>query len=90
MKQAVPQPATFAEAVVAQLGVEPMLLNDMIDRLRDHWRRVRPFEVEQILREAGAHFRSRKHASGVAVYVASEPFDQVETFRHGIKPVERY
>ncbi len=81
---------SFAEAVLEVVSERPMLVADLVSELRERsWRNVRAEEVESVLREFGAHLRARTHGAGIAVYVATAPFTEVET-RHGVKPVRTY
>ena len=76
----------FETSVVAG-AAKPVLLNDLVSSLREQgWRNVSVWQVEQILKAAGAHIGSRKHGAGVAIYAAMVPFTQVAT-RHGMRPV---
>ena len=81
----------FEEDVRSLVIKRPRLLNEIVASLRGpsfrmntypvescrRWRGVRAEEVEQIMRDAGFHFRSREHGAGVAVYVSTQSFDTV-------------
>lgn len=88
----------FAEDVLSLVGEEPVLLSEVVDALRGgrscrsrgrscesgrSWRNVREDEVERVLRDFGAHLRSRRYGSGRAIYVATAPFETVVDYRHG-------
>jgi len=91
----------FVEDVLSMIGVEPVLLRDLVGGLRGSyfsslspasgrtWRGVRPDEVEDVLRASGAFLACREHGAGIAIYVATEPFGEV-WYRRGYVPVRLY
>jgi hypothetical protein len=84
-----PAPELLAEDVLSLIGSTPVILNDLIGALRGsmrspmslesdrRWRNVRTGDVEGLLREYGAYLMCRDHGAGLAVYVASAPFETV-------------
>ncbi len=82
---------TFEETVIEMVTEKPILFNELIKKVRTKWRGVNEDRVESILKEFGAHLRCRRFASGLAVYVASVPFETVLDERHYKEvPVREY
>jgi hypothetical protein len=88
--------ARFVEDVLSCIGSKPVLVNDVVARLRHaelpskrSWKNVRVEVVEGILRSNGACLGFRTHGAGIAIYVAAAAFREVQT-RHGMRPVRPY
>lgn len=88
----------FAEDVMSLVGDKPALLSDLIGALRGSWRcgisgpvsgrrwsNLREDDVIATLADFGAYFGAIRYASGLATYVASAPFSEVQPLRR--KPV---
>lgn len=91
-RQAEAMELRLQEALIAVLSAKPKLISDVINDLRDKgWKRLNEENVTREIRKLGGHLMCRRHASGIAVYAATERFTEVtERRRYKIVPVEPY
>lgn len=86
----------FTTDILSRIGARPVLLNDLVQDLRDgacagrRWRNVRTDDVVAILRANGAYLATRTHGAGVAIYVAAVPFTSVVDGRGKTRDVAAY
>lgn len=85
----------FLEDLLSLVSETPVLFRDLVGALRGsprapgscdsgrRWRNLKEERVERALRDLGAFFRCRTYASGIAVYVATAPFDSIVDYRFG-------